>query len=35
MFVVGGNPYYIYADLVSHHSTTLDRMINGQMAEAQ
>lgn len=34
-FVVNGNPYYIHAQLVSRHSDPLDRMINGQMAEAQ
>lgn len=34
-FVVDGNPYYIHADLVSQHSYPLDRMINGQMAEAR
>lgn len=34
-FVVDGNPYYIHAELVSRHSDPLDRMINGQMAEAQ
>ena len=28
-------PYYIHAKLVSSHSDPLDRMINGQMAEAQ
>jgi hypothetical protein len=34
-FLVCGNAYYIHADLASHHSHPLDRMINGQMAEAQ
>ena len=29
------NPYYIHAKLVSSHSVPLDRMINGQMVEAQ
>ncbi|KAI9808038.1 MAG: hypothetical protein M1827_007544 [Pycnora praestabilis] len=34
-FIVDGNPYYIHAHLVSRYSNPLDRMINGQMAEAQ
>ncbi|KAI4232082.1 MAG: hypothetical protein L6R40_007515 [Gallowayella cf. fulva] len=34
-FIVDSNPYYIHAKLVSRHSPPLDRMINGQMAEAQ
>ncbi len=34
-FVVCGSPYYIHADLASQHSYPLNRMINGQMAEAQ
>ncbi|KAA6407795.1 MAG: hypothetical protein FRX48_08146 [Lasallia pustulata] len=34
-FVVGGDPYYIHADLASSHSKPFDRMINGRMAEAQ
>ncbi|KAI4227192.1 MAG: hypothetical protein L6R40_008221 [Gallowayella cf. fulva] len=34
-FIVNSNPYYIHAKLVSRHSPPLDRMINGQMAEAQ
>jgi hypothetical protein len=34
-FVVDGSPYHIHAGLVSRQSRPLDRMINGQMAEAQ
>lgn len=34
-FIVDGNPYYIHADLVSHHSRPLGCMINGHMAEAE
>ena len=34
-FIVGGEPLYIHADLVSLHSKPLGRMINGPMAEAQ
>lgn len=34
-FIVNGNPYYIHRDLVSHYSKPLDRMINGEMVEAQ
>ena len=34
-FIVEGKSLYIHADLVSLHSKPLDRMINGNMAEAQ
>ncbi len=34
-FIVNSHPLYIHADLVSHHSKPLDRLMNGHMAEAQ
>ena len=34
-FIIDGNPLYIHAELVSRHSKPLDRMINGNMSEAQ
>ena len=34
-FIIGGNPLYIHAELVSRNSKPLDRMINGYMSEAQ
>ena len=34
-FLVEGNAFYVHADLVSRHSKPLDRMINGEMLEAQ
>ena len=34
-FVVQGNAFYLHAALVSRHSRPLDRMMNGDMSEAQ
>lgn len=34
-FIVGGTSFKIHSALVSQHSASLDRMINGPMAEAQ
>ncbi|KAI4278610.1 MAG: hypothetical protein L6R38_005204 [Xanthoria sp. 2 TBL-2021] len=34
-FIVEGKAFYIHAALVSHHSRPLDRMMNGDMSEAQ
>ena len=34
-FIVDGEPLYIYADLVSLHSKSLERKMNGSMTEAQ
>ncbi|KAL8858394.1 MAG: hypothetical protein Q9178_005075 [Gyalolechia marmorata] len=34
-FVVEGNAFYLHAALVSRHSRPLDRMMNGDMSEAQ
>lgn len=34
-FIVEGTAFFLHAGLVSHHSRPLDRMINGDMSEAQ
>ncbi|KAL8924723.1 MAG: hypothetical protein Q9172_002541 [Xanthocarpia lactea] len=34
-FIVEGNVFYLHAALVSRHSRPLDRMMNGDMSEAQ
>lgn len=34
-FIVEGTAFYLHAGLGSHHSRPLDRMINGDMSEAQ
>lgn len=34
-FIVGGNAFYVHAELVSGHSRPLGRMINGERSEAQ